>query len=74
MCSKCKTNSLLLTQEILNLEQASELIKDLTDVIERHREHTDDLDFYVFDAVEDNSTQRYIFDTLRRKIDGQIEV
>lgn len=70
MCSRCKSDSLLVAKPILNLEEAGEVIRNISEVVERHRTHTNDLDFYLFDAVEDDTTQRFIFDSVRKKIDG----
>jgi hypothetical protein len=67
-CESCKDETVLLAEKILTLVQAKEVVKSLVEVIDRHKRHPNDLDFWVYENDDDLNVKRYVYSTLYDKI------
>ena len=67
-CESCKDETVLLAEKILSLSQAKGVIKSLVEVIDRHKRHPNDLDFWVYENDDDLEVKRYVYSTLYDKI------
>ena len=70
-CRKCKDESLLKTQKVLNLAQAKEIILSIHEVLARHQSHTEFLTITIVEKDEGGETQ-YIYDALSNRMNKNV--
>lgn len=68
-CGKCKEESLLMANKVMNIKEAKNVVNSINDIIKRHEVHPSHLDFYVFERHDDDQDmKRYVLAALNDRI------